>query len=384
MKCLKCGVENRNDVKRCINCNTPMKWTPDSDIDQSVVTVKVSRIAITAIIIAICGLILSVTGIIAQRVPRPVNMISPVISQILFWSIVSGAVSLVMGLVSLVRIEISGGKRTGSVFAVGAIILSIIVGVLPIWRIAFVRTRSTVIRISCVTNLSGIGKAMLIYSNDYSNELPRAGGKGSTWGKSVSWDATTRQTAYSLNSNGTGGSATVSASLYLIVKYAELHPKCFICPEDRNVSEFMLPGTDLVTLWDFGPQPWNHISYSYNMSYGANSLNVSKTNPGTAIVADRNPWIPSTGWGVKNFAAFNPNGDRQSIMAGNTFSHNNEGQYVLYLDSHVGFMNTSSCGLNTDNIYTSWNSSDIRGTQPKFGSQPAGPNDSLLVNDPPK
>ena len=34
-------------------------------------------------------------------------------------------------------------------------------------------------RMPCGTDLSGIGKAILIYSNDYQDELPRAGGGGS-------------------------------------------------------------------------------------------------------------------------------------------------------------------------------------------------------------
>ena len=105
-----------------------------------------------------------------------------------------------------------------------------------------------------------------------------------------------------------------------------------------------------------------------------------------AVAADRNPWMPSPGWPVKNFAAFNPSpsGSRTSIMGGNSFPHNNEGQYVLFLDGHVNFETTSACSFGTDNIYTSWNGIDItRGTQPTFGSQPANPNDSLLVNDPP-
>ena len=59
-------------------------------------------------------------------------------------------------------------------------------------------------------------------------------------------------------------------------------------------------------------------------------------------------------------------------------------QNVLYLDSHVNFESTSSCGINEDNIYTSWNGKEIRkGKKPELGSQPADKQDSLLVNDPP-
>ncbi|MBN2591130.1 MAG: hypothetical protein JXA96_14785 [Sedimentisphaerales bacterium] len=71
------------------------------------------------------------------------------------------------------------------------------------------------------------------------------------------------------------------------------------------------------------------------------------------------------------------------IQKGNAPTHANEGQNVLYLDAHVAFKNISF-GVNDDNIYTSWNGSDIRkGTPPKVGSQPGGSTDSMLVNDPP-
>ncbi len=56
---------------------------------------------------------------------------------------------------------------------------------------------------------------------------------------------------------------------------------------------------------------------------------------------------------------------------------------MLFLDSHVDFKGRPFCGLDQDNIYTSWDGQDkIRGVPPKLGSAPADPLDSLLVNDP--
>ena len=49
----------------------------------------------------------------------------------------------------------------------------------------------------CGTKLSGIGKAMLIYANDYGDELPRAGGPSSQWtGRVADWTASDRGKAY--------------------------------------------------------------------------------------------------------------------------------------------------------------------------------------------
>jgi prepilin-type processing-associated H-X9-DG protein len=103
-----------------------------------------------------------------------------------------------------------------------------------------------------------------------------------------------------------------------------------------------------------------------------------------AVAADRNPWLPSPGAKPRNFKAFNPNGPREAIKAGNTLFHQEDGQNVLFMDGHSVFEKSSTCGLNNDNIYTSWSGSDIKkGTPPTLKSQPADPNDSLLLHDPP-
>ena len=62
--------------------------------------------------------------------------------------------------------------------------------------------------------------------------------------------------------------------------------------------------------------------------------------------------------------------------------HINEGQNVLFLDSHVEFEKTSACGIDDDNIYTYQAGSDIKiGAPPVIGSQPTARSDSLLVTD---
>ena len=67
---------------------------------------------------------------------------------------------------------------------------------------------------------------------------------------------------------------------------------------------------------------------------------------------------------------------------GNAYQHQNDGQNVLFLDSHVSFEKRPYCGVNDDNIYTFWDGGDIRrGTPPFRGVEPADRVDSLLVHD---
>jgi len=389
MNCPECGKENPDSAKNCQFCNAPMNNTTDS---AKPVTIKVSRLATTGIILAICGLILIIPSLINLRatktsyrnIPIPYEILS-ILSYISLFSL-GGAITL--GLVSFIKIEINGGKTTGRNFAIGAILIPIFTFLFLIWSVFYPKVRSVAFTNVCGTNLSGIGKAILIYANDYDDKFPRAGNINSTWGTNITWNATNSLEAYGLHQDGSSGSISISSSLYLLVKYAEVTPKAFLCKGDKKISEFNPANygerdKELIDLWDFGPESWKHCSYSYHMPYSKYALTTSN-DPGLAVAADRNPWIPSLGWKVKNFAEFNPDGGRDAIKAGNTFPHRNEVQNVLFIDSHVDFENTPCCGINEDNIYTYQDGGDIRrGSPPQIGSQPANRADSMLVNDPP-
>jgi len=244
-------------------------------------------------------------------------------------------------------------------------------------------------RMVCGTNLACLGKAMLIYSNDYDDALPRAGGKSSVWAPKIpNWQATNRYQAYGLEADGSGGQASISASLYLLVKYADVEPNRFVCPDDRGITQFRprrfgARKREAIDLWDFGDEPWKHYSFSYHNPYGAYALTTA-CEPGSAVAADRNPWMPSAFVKGRDFGKFYPRDHSEATRAGNAVAHKYDGQNVLFLDGHVNFEQISFCAVNDDNIYTSWDGQDIRrGIPPKLGSQPADRSDSLLVNDPP-
>ena len=244
-------------------------------------------------------------------------------------------------------------------------------------------------RIECATNLSNIGKAMLIYANDYEDELPRAGGRNSIWAPTIpGWNAFNRYMAYGLSADGSGGQASISSCFYLLVKYVEVTPGTFVCPGDVGTTEFRLADVDappfsgLIDLWDFGPEPSKHCSYAYHMPFGLYALSTS-SEPGMVIAADRNPWMDSPAGAAKQFpGGFHPDGGREAVKYGNAIAHEEEGQNVLFLDSHVAFEDSSLCGMLDDNIYTFWDGGDIRiGSPPAFIGMPQDRLDSLLVHD---
>ena len=163
--------------------------------------------------------------------------------------------------------------------------------------------------------------------------------------------------------------------------------KSFVCKGERgtrpfNPNAYVTADKTLSALWDFGPDPTRHCSYSYHMPYGPQRLTVSSV-PG---LRDRRRPQPVDRWaGLESlgFRLFRPSGTVQEQKAGNAIAHSLDGQNVMFLDTHVDFQKRSTCGLDGDNIYTSWDGQDkARGVPPKLGSVPADKLDSLLVNDP--
>jgi len=260
--------------------------------------------------------------------------------------------------------------------------------VLAIFRPAARKLRFYAHRINCEKNLSKIGNAMLAYANDYDGEFPRSGGRNSVWAVNIpDWKAANRYSAYGLSEDGSGGQGSISSCFYLLVKYMNVAPKTFVCPPDAGTTEFKLADVDagnkeLIDLWDFGPNPDFHCSYSYHMPFGQYSLTTS-SEPGMTVAADRNPWMDSPAAIAKQFPGlFNPDGGKESVKYGNAIAHGEKGQNVLFVDGHVSFEKKAFCGIDNDNIYTFWDGGDIRyGATPARGSEPMDRIDSLLVND---
>jgi hypothetical protein len=221
--------------------------------------------------------------------------------------------------------------------------------------------------------------------------MPRAGDRTAKWG-STKWDAQSRYEAYGIS--GTTSQASVSSCLYLLVKYAEVTPKSFICKSDTGTTEWEIAdepqavaAMELIDAWDFGSKPNEHCSYTYHYPFGTYALTTS-SEPGLAVGADRNPWLKSPA-GEPDFTkwtSFDPTGGTEIVRNGNAITHQGDGQNVMFLDTHVEFTKTSACSLEEDNIYTRAANGSVRGDPKgadyaKMGIPPANRKDSLLVHD---
>jgi hypothetical protein len=392
MQCPKCGKENPDDARFCSSCGTALTQTLAIDEDTIVQT---SRLAIASCIVALVSVLVFYFVFYIARGDRGRNENLFILTV---WLITSW-LAVILGIISLIQIVLSAGRLVGTGFAIIGAVLPFSVYVMLMF-IAFLRPVRMVgyaYRMTCGSNLSGIGKAMLMYANDYEDELPRAGGRSSVWGAAVNWDARDRSTAFRLSAKGTGGQATISSSLYLLVKYAEVPTKIFVCTHDKGTTAFKLTDypkaaiAELIDAWDFGPNPAKHYSYSYHIPYGSYPLTTS-SDPGMAVAADRNPWIDSPAARAKDFSLFKPdkppwNGTTASAKYGNAVAHKEDGQNVLFMDAHVEFAKRSYCALDDDNIYTylpgGLGEPQIGKPPVPFISQPGHKKDSFLVHDPP-
>ncbi len=284
------------------------------------------------------------------------------------------------------------------VAAVTCLLLILLVPVL------FAKPREQSMRKLCGANLAQLGKAMFLYAGDNEGDLPRAGGRTTVWGTTPNWTAPHRMIAFNMRPDGTDGTASINASLYLLVKYCGVTPRVFVCKGDRGTTELKL--SDLTGLWwsfkwsdawDFGPpsESFKHCSYAYHIPYGSYPLSTS-LDPNMAVAADRSPWINSPAHTAEVFpGSFKPDvlypggtlGTSAQARNGNSITHQRDGQNVLFLDGRVAFEKRAYCAVDKDNIYTQ--STDPSGRGHVFGAfrgsgflEPTNRRDSLLVHDP--
>jgi len=237
-------------------------------------------------------------------------------------------------------------KKKGFTLVELLVVIAIIALLMSILMPALARVRELAQRVVCGTNCRGTVNAMLVYANDTeAQKFPRAAGPTSVWGATANFAALTMKDAFDILIPTRPGAASITASLYLLVRHDYTSPKQFICKSDPIATQaFEHP--DQGGVWDV-ELPREHCSYSYHVPYSYASGGVTlaypitpASDPTMVVVADRNPFVvPSA---VVN----------NEPVGGNSEAHQLDGQNVAYVDAHVTFEKNPAVGLDGDNIYT--------------------------------
>jgi prepilin-type N-terminal cleavage/methylation domain-containing protein len=266
------------------------------------------------------------------------------------------------------------------------VVIGIIAVLMGILLPALSAVRRTANRVVCGSNLSGIGKAMLLYANDYEGDFPRGGGSRSVWGVNGSIEDWINQNGDQYGTDTSGNVVTITCSLYLLIKWEDVTPAQFVCRGDVGTKEFKLseadnlPTTidDVTDVWDFGSDmspatklwPGQYNSYSYHDPYEDTKITKSfslgsYSDPASPLMADRNPYLdknaatyidgktPAEGKAPTWETSPPPEHYADPDKTGNSAAHR-EGQNVLFNDSHVRFEKTPNVGISKDNIWKCW------------------------------
>ena len=167
------------------------------------------------------------------------------------------------------------------------------------------KARESARKTQCASNLKQIGLAINMYSNDNSGAFPTV--------------------------SGSAASAEIQSLGQLFDAYIP-DRKVFKCPSDSGVTDAavltLMAGTATVA---------NALFTASTCSYGYDDNHTSTDDPGVAISADAHG-------GTGGTAALSNN-------------HASKGQNVLYIDGHVEWKGTTTCGYydsttGYDNIYS--------------------------------
>ena len=309
-------------------------------------------------------------------------------------------------------------KKKGFTLIELLVVIAIIAMLLAILMPALNKVKRLAQRLICGTNCKGLGTALMVYAQDFEDDYPVQGGNGrhrwSEQGRTQQW--------YNPDKNWNDPKwITVSASLYLLVRNADVDPKSFVCKSSDQTPFKGVAGNanlDLVELWDFGGwdleepvaegtvtynegMPKEHVSYAYQLPYEA-VLGVTPAHPvsatssaSTAVLADKNPWcdpkleagrevkdidtlkkdftmyvhflggpgVAPDSWNDTSLQWLRDSSSDWRVQIANSQAHNREGQNVLFGDGHSSFEKRPDVGYQNDNIYTMWG---ITGGDPPY------------------
>lgn len=228
------------------------------------------------------------------------------------------------------------------------------------------RASETANRVKCQSNLSQMGKALLLYSNENGGAYPQAYYVPDQ-PVSVSNDGHAETNPFI-----TSRLNNIPAAMFLLIRTQDMTTEVFTCPSGTSEKDLM-DGESALKRSNFTGDSGlvlKNVSYSFFNVYPSNAalLNgypklITAFGSDFAVAADRAPAAPCV------VARVTVGAPRSVMIKGNSKNHDQDGQNVLYADGHAEFQQTPLCGMNNDHIYTSQS----------FGVDPVSGSDSVLL-----
>ena len=159
MYCSKCGVQNSDGATHCANCGSVLM-----DVSQSPLTGGQPQTQAAPVAPQTCGMAVA-------------SMIFGILSMLCITWPICGPLAIIFGVIALIKIGDSKGRLKGTGMAVTGLIIPavfIVVGpiLMAILMPALSQTKRIAQRVVCGTNLKGLSTAMIVYINDYEDQLP--------------------------------------------------------------------------------------------------------------------------------------------------------------------------------------------------------------------
>lgn len=209
------------------------------------------------------------------------------------------------------------------------VVIGIIAVLMAILLPALEKARESALKVKCASNIRQVGQALVLYSNDNHGQYPRT-----TYIPGAPLTEGTGPAATDPFATGGVQPNDVTAAIFLLIRTQDALPQIFMCPyNDVNAFEAD-KATNIRNRSNFTDYRKN-LGYSYANPYpdatavAAGYALTNHLSPRFVLAADLNP----------------------GTLSENSKNHEDEGQNVLFADSHVEWKRENICGINKDNIY---------------------------------
>jgi len=266
------------------------------------------------------------------------------------------------------------------------VVIGIIALLISILLPSLNRAREQANRVKCASNLSQIGKAIIMYQTENKGSYPRtyyspnAGIIASNQGAAQDQSFGTTP-----NTPGPVGTNNVVASFFLLAKTQDMAAEVFVCPSsqgERDTYGNNPNGALARSGWTEIP---TNLTYSYLVPFPSNAavadgFQLKNLGAEYAVAGDMNPGNRGgSGAQADNVTNVSYNSPRSVMANANTNNHNGDGQNILYGDGHAEWQSTPFAGMQRqgyrDNVYTHGAGTANSGNGTSFSA--AGPADKL-------